>query len=413
MRDSTDKDSEAYVAGRIPGTTYFSRQWSYKGTYDKDEKLTDRVGQVARYAYTVIDSDSGVLFESTNGREVVIRETEKTKQQLKAIFFEQDRHIGRLLLQRFNADGSPLNGTNSGSVFALTGEEIGIAADFFRMVESSAISDEYGFKLNPGAIDSIVAVPEARAALYENSRDEIFNLIEDDVHARDVIALARRRQQLEVFEQLMNDDGYFHSKKEEWQKTKDEDVWQYFFELNPWVFSFGLSSQVLLSWNKDKLESVVSGATIANSGKRVDALMRTAGFFSSLCFVEIKTPKTVLLSKQSYRSASWRPTGELTGAVAQCHATLDLARSALGEKLRERDADGFETHLVAHYCRPRSYLIAGQTSEFLSDEHNINHDMYRSFENFRRSLTDPEIITYDELYERALRVVNHETAGTE
>jgi hypothetical protein len=45
-------------------------------------------------------------------------------------------------------------------------------------------------------------------------------------------------------------------------------------------------------------------------------------------------------------------------------------------------------------------------SEFVS-ENGVNKDKLRSFELLRKNTTNPEIITFDELYERARFIVHH------
>jgi len=44
--------------------------------------------------------------------------------------------------------------------------------------------------------------------------------------------------------------------------------------------------------------------------------------------------------------------------------------------------------------------------EFVS-EHGVNKDKLRSFELLRKNTSNPEIITFDELYERAKFIVQH------
>ena len=59
---------------------------------------------------------------------------------------------------------------------------------------------------------------------------------------------------------------------------------------------------------------------------------------------------------------------------------------------------------------PKSFLVVGSLKEFVG-EHGVNAERYRSFELFRRNTLSPEIITFDELYERARFIVHqHETA---
>lgn len=54
---------------------------------------------------------------------------------------------------------------------------------------------------------------------------------------------------------------------------------------------------------------------------------------------------------------------------------------------------------------PKSYLVIGSLSEFLG-EHGSNQEKIRSFELYRRNMASPEIITFDELYERAKFIIH-------
>ncbi len=56
---------------------------------------------------------------------------------------------------------------------------------------------------------------------------------------------------------------------------------------------------------------------------------------------------------------------------------------------------------------PRSFVICGSLAAFQA-EHGINERKFRSFELDRRKLIRPEIITFDELYERARFIVEAE-----
>ena len=62
------------------------------------------------------------------------------------------------------------------------------------------------------------------------------------------------------------------------------------------------------------LEQVTTGYSFAQSGKRTDALLKTRGYISSLCFVEIKTHTTPLLhNKEPYRAEKLANLGRTGG----------------------------------------------------------------------------------------------------
>jgi len=130
------------------------------------------------------------------------------------------------------------------------------------------------------------------------------------------------------------------------------------------------------------------------------------GIISNLCFVEIKTDITPLLDSKPYRAGCWAPSKELAGAIAQVQGTVASAVDTLSNKINIVDNQGNPTGEEIFNYQPKSYLIIGNLSEFSTD-HGVNKDKYRSFELFRKNITNPEIITFDELFERAKYIINN------
>jgi len=170
------------------------------------------------------------------------------------------------------------------------------------------------------------------------------------------------------FRRLLSDADYFDGAVERRMQPSAEGVWQDLFEGDPWLLGVGLSNQLLVGRDSDRLEKVVSGYDVSGPGKRVDALMRTAGIVRLLSFVEIKTYRTELLGTH-YRSGCWAPSDDLTGAVAQSQGPVRFAQERLGTMLQETDQCGFDVpDGVAYIYRPRAFVVAGQISEFVSPE---------------------------------------------
>ena len=138
--------------------------------------------------------------------------------------------------------------------------------------------------------------------------------------------------------------------------------------------------------------------------------MKTRGLIASLCFIEIKTHDAKLLASAPYRAGCWAPSDELVGAVAQVQGTVYGAVQQIGAKFVGQDKNGAPTGEEAFNYQPRSFLVIGNLSEFMG-EHGVNAEQYRSFELYRRNTAWPEIITFDELYERASYIVNHDGSG--
>jgi Domain of unknown function (DUF4263) len=186
-------------------------------------------------------------------------------------------------------------------------------------------------------------------------------------------------------------------------------VWQKFFEANTWIFGYGLSYQFLSKLDEGKLEQIVRGRDLTGAGKRSDALMKTRGIISSLCFIEIKRHDTALLGSTQYRPDAWPPSAELVGGVAQMQATVHAAVDSIGHKLSPRNELGDPSGEILFNIEPRSCLVVGSLGEFQT-ANGINVPKFRSFELYRRHTWRPEIVTFDELLQRARFIVEHSPA---
>lgn len=272
------------------------------------------------------------------------------------------------------------------------------------LMRNRAFDPSEGFRL-AGSRSRLLPDAEALAAAYEHNPSALRAVVEGDASAADVVALARRKRVVAEFRKLLSDSDYFEQAVAQRAGHSKEGVWQGLFESDPWLLGVGLSSQLLVGWDPDRLEKVVSGFDVSGPGKRVDALMRTAGVVRLLAFAEIKTHETDLLGTE-YRSGCWAPSVELTGAVAQSQGTVQLAQERLGTALQEIDEQGFSVPGgTAYNYRPRAFVVAGRLSEFVSAEGGHSEARIRSFELYRRSLQTPEVLTFDELLARAEVIV--------
>ncbi|MBK8045958.1 MAG: DUF4263 domain-containing protein [Anaerolineales bacterium] len=110
------------------------------------------------------------------------------------------------------------------------------------------------------------------------------------------------------------------------------------------------------------------------------------------------------MDKESYRRATWSPSKELVGGIAQIQKTVQQALYDVRTKFEPHADDGTPTGESVYLYQPKSYLVIGNLAEFAS-EFGVNEEKYSSFELFRRNITNPEIVTYDELFERCKFIV--------
>lgn len=395
-------DDYEYFKNKRTDRVYLSKTLENRIPVNDDEGNITELVRPFRIVSKVLNTEETHKFIK-DGKEVSLRITDGEKQEIKAKFYEDTREIFNLQIQKYTIKSGVPHNTH----FSFTGPEISILYNFIRNIPILPIEDKSSSKLEDHFVENLVLSKDQLVSLLRDQPDLIKEILENEITTEDVVNLAHRKKQLVIFENLLNDESFFNKYKNELGKNKrDEDVWQDFFEKNTWIFGYGLNYYFNTPLDESKLEQVVSGYDFNTSGKRVDALLKTQGIVSSLSFGEIKTHKTELLHsvKEPYRSECWRVSKELSGGVAQVQKTVQISLSNIRSKTEVKDSQGNLTGEELFLYQPKSFLIIGSLSEFEGDN-GINQDKYSSFELFRKNMNNPEIITFDELYERAKYII--------
>jgi hypothetical protein len=183
-------------------------------------------------------------------------------------------------------------------------------------------------------------------------------------------------------------------------KDWNEPQWEQFFYGNQWIFGYGLRYQFL---GILKRQAGYGGSTYERKGEQKgEFLTRTLGVEKFTVVVEIKRPDTKFFDSGRHGAAGYRSgvpnySAEFIQAISQAQVngrTWDTEGSK-----RERDRE----LLAADHTNtitPKSILVIGNTRE-LDD-----FDKKNAFELLRRELRNPDIITFDELEERAKYIVS-------
>lgn len=353
-----------------------------------------------RIASKVIDSPDSYAFTKIK-EEVVLRHKENAKTHITAKFFEDTRGLSVLNIQGYTvATDKPHNAS-----FSFVGEEIRKLFEFIKNITSVNLDSSSSISITDENLNRIILSEiQAKRIIHEN-QELLSEILRSEVTKEDIVAVGYQKKQLDVYEKLLSDSIYFDDLKVKKNAT-NEGLWQKYFEKNPWIFGYGLGYVFLSGLDDKKLEQVVQGHDVNSYGKRVDALMKTKGIISNLCFVEIKTHATQLLDTKSYRAGCWTLSKELAGAISQVQGTVASAIESLTDKINLKDSLGNPTGEEIYSYQPKAYLVIGSMAEF-STENGVNKDKLRSFELLRKNIVSPEIITFDELYERARFIVVH------
>lgn len=224
----------------------------------------------------------------------------------------------------------------------------------------------------------------------------------DLIGSQDIVNLGYRKKQLVLFQELLANPERVaaYQKEHELRADQPESVWQHFFAGNEWIFGYGLDYrfQGVLQEQFHASDAGADGADAAIA----DYLLGDRRFTT---FVEIKTPQTPLFASSRNRARTWRLSSELLNAISQIleHKASGLLRFDRGELF---DKNGMR--ITQRPYDPKVVLIIGHWSELeaCTNEREMQTKQ-RTLELFRRDSRNLEIITYDELLERASFIVEH------
>ena len=110
--------------------------------------------------------------------------------------------------------------------------------------------------------------------------------------------------------------------------------------------------------------------------------------------------------KTAYRKGCWAIDDEVTGGIIQVQQTIAQAVRERRPDVKMPDEFGDPTGEELSLHQPKGFLLIGNQNQFKTDI-GINWQKTGSFELFRRNETSPEIITYDQLLDRAKYIVKH------
>jgi hypothetical protein len=222
------------------------------------------------------------------------------------------------------------------------------------------------------------------------------------IATEDLVNLGYRKQQLKLFEELLADPANVVAYQKQYRLREDqpEAAWQHFFEHNEWIFGYGLDYrfQGILQSQFHASDTDADGSQAVIS----DFLLGDKRF---TIFIEIKTPQTALFAKTQNRSRTWRLSTALMDSVSQileqrAAGLLKFERSALhdsaGNLITQKAYDTKVILLIGHW---------DQLDDSANDRERETKQ--RTLELFRRDSRNIEILTYDELFERAKFIVEH------
>lgn len=165
------------------------------------------------------------------------------------------------------------------------------------------------------------------------------------------------------------------------QKTDSdalEERWHKFFRDNAWLLCQLFAFPMV--YFKDKM--FVGGKDSSNEGGKIADFIYRSEFSDNIAIIEIKTHLTQLVAAAAYRGDDVFPISrQLSGAINQ---TLDQRDNLQKEFYIVRKNSDYQSF------NPKCLVLVGNHS-------NLKANQVKSFELFRNSQKDIEIVTFDEL----------------
>lgn len=277
---------------------------------------------------------------------------------------------------------------------------------FINQIDLKGISERRLKILNEGEEIDEETSKKIKTLLAQKGGQEIIESLinEGIITSRDIVNTGFRKRGLNIFRKLLDEKEYWkdYAKISGISDNSEEKVWQYFFEKNEWIFGYGLDYrfQSILQREAHVSDSEADGSESVIA----DYLMGDRRFTT---FVELKKPTTPLFGKSKNRSGAWKLSNELVDSFSQI-----LEQKASGSiKFEEEVYDGKGELITQNPYDSKVILIFGNWDELSESKSALEAKIKRkTFELFRRDSRNVEILTYDEIYDRAQFIVDGKTA---
>ena len=406
MNFSEDKKMEYdYFKMRSLDKIYVSKEFPFKSFIGKILKKK-------RFIKKVFEKSEDNEFVNVKG-EIVLRSSPSGRDQVNVVVVsDSDEKFMSFTLQKFRDNPkSGLKPVENTSFTFRRGEFLALLK-FLSDLKFLDLTDENNFKVNdkehlkekislwlqPPTEDGVVIHKQDAqllnllSGINGKERESLLMSLKNNVlsHA-DLNVLTGRKDGLETFKTEL------FREKQEW----NEKNWQTFFDSNSWIFGYGLDYRFL---NIIQKEASVSNVDL--DGKQTviaDFLMGDSRF---TVVVELKRPDTPLFETSGNRSKSWKLSKDITNSVSQI--LTQKAEWEMNSQSEQFDGDG--KVVEEKTIDPKALLIIGQTSQFKGSDRD-SRIKAKTFELYRRNSRNIEIITFDELYERASFIVNNKIAS--
>lgn len=228
--------------------------------------------------------------------------------------------------------------------------------------------------LNENIVDDLDALEKflKTISLDNRGRDKMAEVVRGLhlLNPGDIDGFVEKKAALKLMEEILSNDEKFANYKKELDVGKDEEVWQKFFEGNPWILG---SDFVQILEERDLDEDSTMDIPVRD-------------FDGFLDIIELKLPVDVFWTNDV------NPNAKLTKAIMQCMRYITEAERRMNDT-KKLDS------LKARILKPKITLIFGRSCDWDEPRKNQFRILNSSFHNIT-------ILTYDHVLNRAKQSID-------
>ena len=389
-----NKYNPYYDDNKIVNTIYVGRKMKWNGRY------VEMITEDEQSFFVVSEKANATLYQTAGG---------KQKIQASVLEAENDVKVPVIYLSRINVKTGEIacSGEQQICLYPEVAEKL---YHFIGKLKSIDYSNPGSFKIPAESLQELQEKPICNSDSYfaalktHPGRAEIVEkLIETGaITSKDIVNTSFRKKELGIFKMLIDDCNYWkrYASENGINDKKEEKVWQAFFEKNEWIFGYGLDYRFQTILQR---ESHISDVELDGSNTVIaDYLLGDKKFTT---FVEVKKPSTPLFGATKNRSNSWCLSNDVVHSVSQI---LEQKASGL-IKLDKQQYNTSGNPISQRAYDSKVILVMGHWKQLEESNNELESEIKKkTFELFRNDSRNIEILTYDELYDRARYIVEGE-----